>query len=40
MEMPGTIIAGSVRERNSGGGTFRVLLPVVVWAAMAAAAAL
>lgn len=40
MEIPGTIIAGSVRERNSGGGTFRVLLLADVWAAMDAAAAL
>lgn len=39
--MPGTIIAGNVRERNNGGGIFReFFLSVAVWAAIAAAAAL
>lgn len=40
IEIPGTIIAGSVRERSNGGGILRVLLPVAVWAATDAAAAL
>lgn len=40
IDIPGTIIAGSVRERNNGGGILRVLFPVAVWAATAAAAAL
>lgn len=36
MEMPGTMMAGSVRDRSNGGGPRRVLVPV--WAANAAAA--
>lgn len=36
MEIPGTMMAGSVRDRSNGGGPRRV--PVPVWAAKAAAA--
>lgn len=36
MEIPGTMMAGSVRDRSNGGGPRRVPLPV--WAARAAAA--
>lgn len=38
--MPGTIMAGNVRERNNGGGVFWEPRPEDVWAANAAAAAL
>lgn len=41
IEMPGTMIAGNVRERRSGGGVLCAQhFPVDVWAATAAAAAL
>lgn len=40
IEIPGTIIAGSVLERNNGGGILFELFTLAVWAAIAAAAAL
>lgn len=41
IDIPGTIIAGNVRERKSGGGVLCAQhFPVDVWAATAAAAAL
>lgn len=38
--MPGTMIAGSVFDRNNGGGVLFEPRPHAVWAANAAAAAL
>lgn len=40
IDIPGTIIAGSVFERKSGGGSLFEPRPDAVWAANAAAAAL